>query len=115
MPGFEMNIEPRPNWTIARLHGEASLTESTPLETKLRQITDQRQPNVILDLTDLSFIDSSALGILVQFRHDVQKYGGRIRLVGAQRHITDVFRKTRLVELFPMFDSADEAITETPS
>lgn len=110
MGEFNLEIESRGDWSVARLHGDASGASVGHLRQALDEMLQRRESAVVLDLADMHFINSLALGELVRFRREIQSYGGRLRLAGADAYITDVFRKTRLVELFPMYERADEAI-----
>jgi len=59
------------------------------------------------------FINSLGLGALLEFRKDLRQRDVELRLAGANDMIADIFRKTRLVELFPMFETAERAVTES--
>jgi anti-anti-sigma factor len=113
MNAFRVHVEQRPGWTVAHLQGNASCTGVGPMREALADLLSDRHPAVVLDLSELTFINSLALGVLVEFRRDVQAYGGQLRLAGASAQIAEVFRKTRLVELFPMFDTAEHAVEQS--
>jgi anti-anti-sigma factor len=63
-----------------RVRGEAGFREARVLEAGLRQPAAARPPRVTLDLTNLRFLSSLAMGVLVAFRRGVVRAGGQVRL-----------------------------------
>jgi anti-sigma B factor antagonist len=107
---FQIQVEPRPEGVIARLEGSVANAEVDSLHQMLVDLLSQRADHVVLDLRRLEYIASMALAELIQFRRDMQAYGGRLRLAGAQDNIAEVFRQTRLNDIFPMFNDPEAAI-----
>ena len=112
MSDFQINTESRDQAVIAHLRGDAGNQHADDIRDAFTPILKQRVLRVVLDLSELAFIASMALGELITFRRDLQTYGGQLRLAGANPAIADVFRKTRLVELFPMFPDPDHALAD---
>ena len=65
---------------------------------------------VVLDLTNVDFIPSHALGVLVKFLAEFKNHGQRFLLVGLQRSVRSTLAVTRLDRLFEIFDTLDEAV-----
>jgi anti-sigma B factor antagonist len=95
---------------IVRLHGDATLTETDSLRDALSPALEAEPPCVVLDLSDLEFINSMGLGVLVEFRQELTRRGGQMRLAGATEAIAEMLRRTRLVELFPPYSDCDQAL-----
>lgn len=112
MGEFSAHTEDRANGTIVRLHGDASLTETDSLREALNPALKADPPCVVLDLSDLEFINSLGLGALVEFRQELAQRGGRLHLAGASAPIADMLRRTRLVELFPAYPDCDQALEQ---
>jgi anti-anti-sigma factor len=86
---------------IVRIKGEARFGCAGGLLDALLVATAQRPAIVTLDLTELSFISGSAMGVLVTFRRDVMGWGGRVRLAGElQPIVQETLARTRLLDLF---------------
>ena len=68
--------------------------------------------NIVLDLAGLSYINSSGLGLIINLLKQAQNVGGDIKLVHLQPDIYTLFSITSLVQVFKIFDSVDEAITD---
>ncbi|MDF1717049.1 MAG: STAS domain-containing protein [Antarcticimicrobium sp.] len=77
----------------------------------MRTETDGGPERVILDLSEVSFIDSSGLGAIVA----AMKHLGadrRLDLAGLSPMVEKVFRLTRMDTVFTLFPSLDDAMTE---
>ncbi len=66
---------------------------------------------MILDLTDVPYLDSSGLGSLVSAYVTRQKAGQRVALSGVNDRVLKLFEITRVEPLFLIFPTFDDAIT----
>jgi len=73
----------------------------------IRQLIRQGQRKILLNLRDVSYIDSSGLGELVGAFTSVQQNGGQLKLLHPVVKVVNVLRITRLDHLFPI--EKDEA------
>lgn len=94
--------------TIA-LDGEVDVYTSPRLRQQLTDVIDGGCVNVVVDLQNLGFIDSSGLGVLVSALRKVKEGGGTLRLVCTKESILKIFRITGLDKVFPLFPSVAEA------
>ena len=69
-----------------------------------------RRRQFVLDLGELSYMDSSGLGEMVACYSKVRKAGGEIRLARTTARIKDLLAITRLVTVFECYDTEDLAI-----
>jgi len=95
--------------TIA-LDGEVDVYTSPRLRQKLTEVIDAGCVNVVVDLQNLGFIDSSGLGVLVSGLRKVKEHGGTLRLVCTKDSILKIFRITGLDKVFPLFPTVEEAL-----
>jgi anti-sigma B factor antagonist len=65
--------------------------------------------NLVLDLSDVDFIDSIGLGTLV-FAHRMLTAGGTLKIGGVSRGVMSMLKLTRLVHVFDIFADRDQAI-----
>jgi anti-sigma B factor antagonist len=65
---------------------------------------------IVLDLTEMSYIDSSGLGAMVFAQQKLSEKGGELRLAGLQPKPRIVFDITKVYRIFEIFDSVDMAI-----
>ncbi len=67
-------------------------------------------PAIVVDLTGVSFIDSTALGVLVGAYRRQEDAGGSFKLVVTEPRVLKVLEITDLTSVFPVFASVDEAV-----
>ena len=73
----------------------------------MRQMIEGGPDHVILDLSEVEFIDSSGLGAIVASMKLMK--GGRLDLAGLTPMVDKVFRLTRMDTVFKLFNSIDDA------
>lgn len=70
-----------------------------------------REPdNLIIDLSQVEYLDSSAMGVLFQIQKKMQAYGGSLYLVGINGTIEMVFKLTKSDQHFAVFSDAAAAV-----
>jgi anti-sigma B factor antagonist len=83
--------------------------ESASLRTVVKDLLTKSN-HIVLDLGDVTYIDSGGLGTLVALYASARKIGGDIRLARVGRRPTEVLQMTKLVTLFEVFDKTENAI-----
>jgi anti-sigma B factor antagonist len=99
------------NVTILELHGRLLYNEGDlPLRTRVTDLVDAGQIRIVVDLQDVSTMDSCGVGELVARLVSVRQHGGDIKLL----HLTDrthkVMQISRLLSVFRIFESEAEAV-----
>ena len=65
---------------------------------------------IVLNLGEVSYIDSGGLGTLVALRTTAQNAGGTIKLASLTKRVGDLLQVTKLLTVFDVYDSEAEAI-----
>ncbi len=91
---------------VLRVTGPITLEAVAAFEDAVRVATD---PALIIDLTEVPYIDSAALGALVHAYVSCQKAGRRLALVGLHHRVKAVMQLTRIDVLFTAFETLGEA------
>ena len=94
-----------------KLAGEAGLALLDRVETLVQ---DGRQ-QVLLDLGQVSFVDSGSLGTLLSLRSSVAKQGGAVKLSNVGSRISDLLVATKLEMVFDTFNSEPDALASFES
>jgi anti-sigma B factor antagonist len=68
-------------------------------------------PTLILDLTQVPYIDSASIGALVGAYVNHQKDGRRLALVGVTQRVRDTMKVAHVEQFFPFYDSLSAAQT----
>ena len=96
-------------WTVVRVAGELDLHTSPQLRDHvLSMIGDRDGVRLALDLTDVGFLDSSSLGMLVTLLKRIREHDGDLRLVGVTGSPMKVFTLTGLDRVFEITSTPDE-------
>ena len=80
------------------------------MREKLADLIDADHTDVVVDLTGVTFMDSTGLGVLVGALKKVRGYGGRLQLVIDQEKVIKVFRITALTQVFTIHETLDAAL-----
>jgi anti-anti-sigma factor len=100
-PTVEVTINQTADDFVIQLKGEANFDAAAALAGSLLAPAARRAGTVRLDLSGLKSISALAMGILVRYRSDVIRNGGRVRLTGAlQPAVQEVLVRVKLIELF---------------
>lgn len=67
---------------------------------ELNKALDRDFENLILDLENVSVMNSSGIGVLIKVRDELSKKGKKIKIVNLQPLMTDIFTRMRLDTLF---------------
>jgi anti-sigma B factor antagonist len=80
------------------------------LKDKVQSLIHQGYPNLIIDLSDVSHINSEGLGQLVEAYGAAKNRGGALKLLHVTNRIRDLLVVTRLLTVFDAFESEAEAL-----
>jgi anti-sigma B factor antagonist len=83
--------------------------ESASLRLLVKDLLKQSR-QIVLDLGDVTYIDSGGLGTLMALYVSARKIGGDVRLARVGHHPKEVLQITKLVTLFEVFDKTENAI-----
>lgn len=94
---FETTYEFGPRACVVRLSGDIDIAVVPELRKSLDEALETGCANVVLDLTDVLYADSSALGLLVWLDHRLRPASGRLVLAGANRDVSRILEISGLV------------------
>jgi anti-sigma B factor antagonist len=95
--------------TVLTLAGDIDLHSAPQVRDRLEDLRGKGRKRVVLDLSGVDFLDSSALGTLVAAQRNFAQDGGGLRVACPQPHAQKVFRITRLAEVIPVYETVEAA------
>jgi anti-sigma B factor antagonist len=95
---------------VIALTGEIDLYTAPEFKQQLLDVIAKGGKQVIVDLTDTTFIDSTTLGVLVGGVKRLRPNGGQLTIVCSDRNITKIFEITGLNRVFPIHATREEAL-----
>lgn len=99
-----------PEATVVVLSGEIDLHQSPALHAALVDVVANRPKRLVLVMSDVSYMDSSGVGTLVELLRRVNAYKGKLSLVNLAPRVRGVFEITKLDKFFNIFPTEEQAI-----
>ena len=98
--------------TVVDVNGRITLGEGcTQLRELIRSEVGKGNKTVLLNLADVTYIDSSGIGELVSAYTAVSNQGGQLKLLGLTKKVYDLLQITKLYTIFDVHDDEAKAIT----
>ena len=96
--------------TIVRLQGDIDLHRSPSLHEALVDICGEKPARLILDMSEVNYIDSSGVGSLVEIYRRLKRSDGALILVAPGSRVMSVLEITRLDKFFAIVNTQEEAM-----
>jgi anti-sigma B factor antagonist len=103
-----MTLPAEPN--VLPLEGEIDLHVSPRVAASLAAMVEQKPARLVVDLSSVTYIDSSGLAALIEAMQNVEAYGGKFCLAGLQENVRPIFEIARLDQVFIIFPHVDAAL-----
>jgi anti-sigma B factor antagonist len=97
---------------VLPLEGEIDLHVSPRVSQMLGEIIQPKPSRVVVDLSRVTYVDSSGLAVLIQAMQDVEDYGGRFALAGVQENVLSILETARLDKIFLLYPHVDAALAD---
>ena len=97
--------------SIVAVSGEIDVATAPQLQESLHALIAQGRTTLVLDLLAVTFLDSTALGVLVGALKRCREQGGDLQLVVSDPRIVKIFEITGLTTVFPIVDSLSAVST----
>jgi anti-sigma B factor antagonist len=108
---FQINDEAVDDEThVIELGGEVDLYTAPEFKERMVQVIEEGKKQVVVDLSNATFIDSTTLGVLVGGVKRLRPAGGTLSLVCSDQNIVKIFEITGLDRVFPIHESREQAL-----
>lgn len=105
-----LDVTERDGWAVLAVGGEVDVATAPRLRERLIELVNSGKHRIVVDLSDVDFLDSTGLGVLVGALKRVRSHDGDLALVCTESRILKVFEITGLTKVFAMHLSVDEAV-----
>ena len=95
---------------VLELRGDIDLNEKPKVAAQLEPLIERQITGIVIDLSQVPYVDSSGLAIFIDALQRVQQYGGKLALAGLQDNVRLVFQISRLDKVFPIFTDSQSAL-----
>jgi anti-sigma B factor antagonist len=110
---FDISEEIGNAHSVVKVVGELDVATAPQLQAGLEAAIGRGNPLVVADLLDVTFIDSTALGVLISCLKQSSAVGATLNIVASAPRILKVFEITGLTDLFAIFSTVGEALNGT--
>ncbi|MCW2792264.1 MAG: anti-anti-sigma factor [Nocardioides sp.] len=97
---------------VLRLEGRLNMVAASRVRSAIEEAVDGGRPRVVVDLTEVTFMDSSGLGALIAGLKRARQASGDLRITGVSPQVATVLQLTNLDRVLRAHPSIDAAIDD---
>ena len=106
---MKISHKQRNDMTIFDIDGDIDINSSPDMREAFEKVVNAKTMKVVVNLSRVSYVDSSGLATLVEMLKKTRSYGGKLRLANLAPKVKSLFEITKLEKLFDIFDTEEEA------
>jgi len=106
-----VRIDPKKDLTVCHIDGEIDINSSPAIKKSFDKLISQKTLKIVINLSKVTYVDSSGLATLVEILKNMRSYGGRMRLACMSVKIKSLFEITKLEKLFEILADEETAIS----
>ena len=114
MEGIRISSERRDGFAVVAVSGELDIVTSRRFDECLAEVR-RDDGHVIIDLSEVDFMDTGSLAVIVGHWKQLTSAGGTLALAGARYRYTKTLWITGLADRLPLYDSVDDAVAAGPA
>ena len=114
MEGTRISSERRDGFAVVAVSGELDIVTSRRFDECLAEVR-RDDGHVIIDLSEVDFMDTGSLAVIVGHWKQLTSAGGTLALAGARYRYTKTLWITGLADRLPLYDSVDDAVAAGPA
>ena len=107
-----VQIEDVGPWSVARVFGDVDVATAPRLRERLVSTITSGRSQVVLDLEEVGFLDSTGLGVIIGVLKRARTHGGDLRLVATKANLVALFQLTGLDRTLPLAPDLEAAIAQ---
>lgn len=107
---MKLNIKENKEIQILEVSGEIDFHTSRELRDKFQEMASKNCAKLLINLKNVSYVDSSGLATFVEVLQKMGRSGGKLVLVGLTPSVRGVFEIAKLDSIFSLEDSEEKAI-----
>jgi len=111
---LKIDIKEREGVSLVKFEGRLDLYNSPLLKSTINMMIAQKKESVIIDFSELFYIDSSGIGSLISSMQDFEQKGGVIKFVGINKTIKRTLSIMNADDMFDMYDTEEDARYSLP-
>jgi len=97
---------------IYSIKGDIDINSSPQVRESFEKLVNEKAMKIVINLAEVSYIDSSGLATLVEMLKKTRGYGGKIRLSNLAAKVRSLFEITKLEKLFDIYDTEEQVCAD---
>jgi anti-sigma B factor antagonist len=110
---MEVKTQETDNGVVIKLEGELMLGyAANDFHQAIENALEKNKKKIVVDLSNVEFISSWGIGILMYGYTTTKNYGGVLRLAAVSDKIIEILTKIKVEQVFEKYDTVDEALKD---
>ncbi len=110
MEGLVKEVRDSGDAVVVVAMGEVTLDRSPALHKALLEVCARKPEHLVVEMSEVSHIDSAGVGTLVEIFRRVRSADGKMSLAGMNARVRSVFEVTRLDQFFTIYATEEDAL-----
>lgn len=106
---MDIQIREKSDVIILDVNGEIDLYNAPEIKESISKLIERQKFNIVVNLANVSYIDSSGIGALISSLSNLKKFNGTMKIINLSGSVRKVFELTKLTSFFEIYDSEAEA------
>lgn len=108
---MEIDVRTQDQVKIITMHGKLNLGPALDrTNATIKDLLDSGESRLVLDLQDVTMIDSSGIGLLVRYLSAAKQKGGSLKLLNPSKFAMQTLKLVRVLNLFEIFEDSQLAV-----
>lgn len=104
-----IRAENKNDLVVCHVDGEIDINTSPEVKKAFDKLLTKKAPKIVINLSKVTYVDSSGLATLVEILKNMRSYGGRLKLTNLSPKIKSLFEITKLDKLFDILKDGEGA------
>jgi len=107
---MQINLEKKGEVSVFKVTGDIDIESAPQVKKTFDKAITSASKQVVINLQEVSYVDSSGLATLVEILKNMRSHGGKLKLANLSAKVKGLFEITKLDKLFDITQSEEEAI-----
>ncbi|MBF0494748.1 MAG: STAS domain-containing protein [Candidatus Omnitrophica bacterium] len=97
---MQIDMREEADITVCRIKGDVDINSSPNVRKFFENIIKEKKKKVVVDFSEVNYVDSSGLATLVEILKKMRVYGGKLKMANLSERVLGLFEITKLDKLF---------------
>ncbi|MDA3899975.1 MAG: STAS domain-containing protein [Spirochaetes bacterium] len=107
---FQYDLVEKEDVSVITLIGELRIFDLADYTAFFEELVDGGKIKIIINFEKISYVDSTAIGLLVNIKRGIEDKGGRLALCSVQKEVMNVLQITGVNQFLDIYESLDIAV-----